>query len=385
MSEEMQPPTPTPPVAAPIAEVIPLGAREQRQDMLLPTLVSVEFMKESLTLAVVTPESDTMDIQAFCLPREICQVLGLDWASQYKKLINHPTLSSHIKYLGIPCGWPAAIEKQQVNRTCGLSLRGLPAWLLTLHPDRVAPQRRETLLRMQRELHDVLYQYCFQGHADYMQTWASTDTPVGPHLEKPQRFDREVFLEVLRHIQDTPSSLLNEESRHLRASAWIKASTGFDCLPSDTAKAAGLVKAVVPKPSVPTLGRVIPIGHVAVPAVDTAGLWSITRLANRYAITAGAVRALLQQLNIYQNPTYAVAAPLYSGGQPLENNGTAVVHWKYNDKALQRLAPAVAAFQKLRTANAILPKRKRQTLEALCAVAVQQSNAPATPSDPEAG
>lgn len=84
--------------------------------------------------------------------RPICELLGIDWKSQYSKLREHPTFT------------PTVVEITTVAGDGKLrSMVCIPAdlvmgWLMMVHPNKVSPRARDTLIIFQREASRLLYE-----------------------------------------------------------------------------------------------------------------------------------------------------------------------------------------------------------------------------------
>lgn len=85
--------------------------------------------------------------------RPICDVLALSWGTQFRKVTEHPTFA------------PTVVEMKTVGADGKLrKMASMPSdmvmgWLMTIHPDKVAPKLRDTLIAFQRTaarlLHDA--------------------------------------------------------------------------------------------------------------------------------------------------------------------------------------------------------------------------------------
>lgn len=83
--------------------------------------------------------------------KPICERLGLDWRSQHRKLSSDP------RRWGMVILWiPSAGGTQET--TC-IPLTKFFAWLVTLHPNKVAPEVRPALELYQAEADEVLFRH----------------------------------------------------------------------------------------------------------------------------------------------------------------------------------------------------------------------------------
>ncbi len=96
------------------------------------------------------------DGEPFVPVKPICERLGLDWGSQWAKLRARPE-----RYGIVILRTPSAGGEQET--TC-LPLRKLPAWLYSIHPNKVRPDLKETVERYQAECDDVLWRHWSGQH-----------------------------------------------------------------------------------------------------------------------------------------------------------------------------------------------------------------------------
>lgn len=96
--------------------------------------------------------------QPYVPMRSIVQGMGLDWKSQFVKLkqrFSTCVVEITMQILG---------DDQARLHTC-LLLRKLPAWLYSIHANKVKPELRETVIMYQNECDDVLWDYWTKGQA----------------------------------------------------------------------------------------------------------------------------------------------------------------------------------------------------------------------------
>ena len=89
--------------------------------------------------------------EPFTPAKPITEALGLTWVPQFRKLRDNFERWGIIIMI-----IPTASGMQEI--LC-LPLRKLPAWLLSIHPNKVKPELREKLIRYQNECDDVLWKY----------------------------------------------------------------------------------------------------------------------------------------------------------------------------------------------------------------------------------
>ena len=113
-------------------------------------LIPVPF--RGTTLFVIDREG-----QPFTPMKPIVEGMGMDWASQFTKL------KSNEKRWGIAI---ITIPSEGGNQLAiCMPLRKLPGWLMTIHPNKVKPEIRDTIIAYQNECDDVLWQYWNEGMA----------------------------------------------------------------------------------------------------------------------------------------------------------------------------------------------------------------------------
>jgi hypothetical protein len=117
--------------------------------------VLVPFHGESIMLFDV-------DGEPFVPLKPICQRLGLDWITQFKRL---RMAQSRLGIVHMPI--PSAGGTQET--TC-IPLRKLPAWLYSINVNKVAEEARAALIQYQAECDDVLWQHWSGQHKDEIAT-----------------------------------------------------------------------------------------------------------------------------------------------------------------------------------------------------------------------
>jgi hypothetical protein len=113
-------------------------------------------------LQPITFHEDTIFIvdhegQPFVPVRPICENMGIDWKTQYRKIMAKPERFS----VGlVPTQMPG--DDQQREVVC-IHLKKLPAWLYSISPDSVAPHLKEKIEIYQNECDEVLWNYWTKG------------------------------------------------------------------------------------------------------------------------------------------------------------------------------------------------------------------------------
>ncbi|PQJ96166.1 phage antirepressor N-terminal domain-containing protein [Chromatium okenii] len=92
--------------------------------------------------------------------KPVVEGMGLDWKSQHVKITQNQRFSTCM--VEITMQMPGDDQRRAVS--C-LPLRKLPGWLMTIHPNKVKPDIRETVIAYQNECDDALWDYWTQGQA----------------------------------------------------------------------------------------------------------------------------------------------------------------------------------------------------------------------------
>lgn len=111
----------------------------------------VEFYGDELTAALVQ-DGERQEIYVPVKP--LCDALGLDWSSQYKRIQRDLVLSKYARLMVIMTINP---QGGRPDALC-LPLKFIPGWLFGVTPGKVRPELREKILRYQAECYDVLFE-----------------------------------------------------------------------------------------------------------------------------------------------------------------------------------------------------------------------------------
>ncbi len=136
--------------------------------------------------------------QPFTVMRPIVEGMGLTWQSQYEKLKQR--FSSVITEI-VTTGK----DGKQYNMVC-LPVRKLFGWLMTISPNKVNPEIRDTVIMYQQECDDVLWEYWTKGQAINQRLTISPEQQNALHEIVDRRAGRD---------------------RSLRASMWIRHNRHF--------------------------------------------------------------------------------------------------------------------------------------------------------------
>lgn len=84
--------------------------------------------------------------------RPIAEALGVDWKSQHTRLRTHPAFAACV----VEITTHDASGRRQ-GMVC-MPAWTLPGWLMTIHPNKVAPRVRDTLIAFQQQASRLLYE-----------------------------------------------------------------------------------------------------------------------------------------------------------------------------------------------------------------------------------
>lgn len=98
------------------------------------------------------------DGQPYIPMRPIVENMGLDWATQFRKL-NQKFKTCIVKMTTQLFG------DTQTREVILMALKKLPAWLYSIEPNKVNPEIRDTVIKYQEECDDVLWDYWTKGVA----------------------------------------------------------------------------------------------------------------------------------------------------------------------------------------------------------------------------
>ena len=116
-------------------------------------LIPVPFRNATLFLADV-------DGIPYTPMKPIVEGMGLSWQGQHEKLQSNQRLATCVKEIVMQL--PGDDQRRKV--TC-LPLRKLPGWLMTISPNKVKPEIRDTVIAYQTECDDALWDYWTKGVA----------------------------------------------------------------------------------------------------------------------------------------------------------------------------------------------------------------------------
>lgn len=111
----------------------------------------VDFYGDELTAALV---QDGNREEIYVPIKPLCDVLGLDWSSQSKRIRRDAILSKSSRLMVITTINPNP-QGGRPDTLC-LPLKFLPGWLFGITPARVRPELRDKILRYQEECYDAL-------------------------------------------------------------------------------------------------------------------------------------------------------------------------------------------------------------------------------------
>jgi len=91
--------------------------------------------------------------QPFTPMRQIVDALGLDWTTQYRKLL------FRVDRFCVVIMTTQVPGDDQARSSVVMPVRKLAGWLMTIHPAKVMPELRDTVLAYQRDCDEVLWQH----------------------------------------------------------------------------------------------------------------------------------------------------------------------------------------------------------------------------------
>jgi hypothetical protein len=113
----------------------------------------VVFYEDEIT-AVLVKENDQQEI--YVPLRPICDLLGIDWRSQYRRVRRDPVLSKYLAGVVVMTTPDPLTGGGGPQPTNCLPLDYLNGWLFGIDASRVKPEVRERLIRYQEECYKVL-------------------------------------------------------------------------------------------------------------------------------------------------------------------------------------------------------------------------------------
>jgi hypothetical protein len=138
-------------------------------------LIPIDFQSDRILLV-------ERDGEPFVPVRPICENLGLDWKTQYRKL-----MTTEGRWGVVIMTTPSAGGPQEM--TC-IPLTRLFGWLMSIHPTKVRPDLADKLIAYQRECDSVLWAH-FTGKATAREEALATEVAL------LRRFVRHLRAQVL--------------------------------------------------------------------------------------------------------------------------------------------------------------------------------------------
>lgn len=194
-----------------------------------PSLIQVPFRHATLFLADV-------DGTPYVTMRPVVEGMGLDWKSQHAKLTQNQRFASTMVEITT-----VAEDGKQRAMTC-LPLRKLPGWLMSISPNKVSPEIKETVIAYQAECDDALWDYWTKGQAiNPRQVALPEDLPTAlrayaDEVERRQQAEREleasrpkvlfhdqvVSTETLYDLAETFSLLQRKTGQTFTRRTWLE-------------------------------------------------------------------------------------------------------------------------------------------------------------------
>lgn len=130
------------------------------------------------------------DGQPYTPMKPIVEGMGLDWKTQYRKLVGNGARWGMVKMT-----IPTAGDIQEM--IC-LPLRKLFAWLMSISPNKVKPEIREAVIMYQNECDDVLWDYWTKGHSINQRLTINPEQQAILHeiVARRSQGERKIFAEM---------------------------------------------------------------------------------------------------------------------------------------------------------------------------------------------
>lgn len=127
--------------------------------------------------------------------KPICDALGIDFSTQVRKLKSDEILSTTVVIMPTVGG----DEKQREMIT--IPYKYVFGWLFRIHPNKVSPEARESVLKYQMECYDVLYRH-FTDAQEFL-------------AEKQQAIEAEQakYEEIQTNFKETKNKLADAKAR----------------------------------------------------------------------------------------------------------------------------------------------------------------------------
>lgn len=140
----------------------------------------VDFYGDRILAVAARPATDPAAPAEVYIPlKPICDLLGVDWSAQYRRLNRDPVLSRQTTSIAITA---TQIGDDQSRQMVSLPLDYLNGWLFGINADRVKPELRERVIRYQENCYRVLAEAFREGRL----TAESTDIMAGVSPETIQ-------------------------------------------------------------------------------------------------------------------------------------------------------------------------------------------------------
>ena len=95
------------------------------------------------------------DGEPYVAMRTVVDGMGLDWATQFTKIKQ--------RFISVVVEITTTGKDGKNYKMLCLPLRKLFGWMMTINPNKVAPHKKQTIIRYQEECDEVLWQYWTTG------------------------------------------------------------------------------------------------------------------------------------------------------------------------------------------------------------------------------
>lgn len=133
----------------------------------------------------ISTVKDEQTGKVYCVPRQICDNLRIDWPSQFTKLKGEEFQEYTIR-------WDIPTDSLGMRETFLLDIDALPGWLFSISSAKVDPAVKDGLIAYRRECYHVLRDYWYKGVA------VNPRVPLEDAIERRLSFLEKTYAFMLR-------------------------------------------------------------------------------------------------------------------------------------------------------------------------------------------
>jgi hypothetical protein len=138
---------------------------------------TVTFYGDSLMIALTQAADSAAGPVAYVPLKPICDLLGVNWSAQYRRVNRDPVLSKHAVSIAITA---IQMGDDQAREMVCLPLDYLSGWLFGISSSRVRPDLRERLIQYQDQCYAVLAEAMKEGRLSADSDKSNTLAGVSP-------------------------------------------------------------------------------------------------------------------------------------------------------------------------------------------------------------